>query len=64
MAMESSTRSPKHWHQRADHARALADCVGEPEVRQLLREVAHRYERIATILQTRPIGIGGSDHYR
>ncbi len=62
--MDSSARSPKHWHERADHARALADWVGEPEVRQLLREVAHRYERIATILETRPIGIGGPGHYR
>ncbi len=40
------------------YARVLAGLVGEPEVKQLLYEVAHRYERIAAIVKTKPLALG------
>lgn len=53
--MEPSISLPKHWRDRATHARIVAQLVGEPEVKQLLYEVAHRYERIAVIVNAKPL---------
>ena len=56
--METQTSLPKHWCDRAVHARLVAQLIGEPEVKQLLYEVAHRYERIAAIIKARPLALG------
>jgi len=51
---------PDHWRVRAEQARTVAEWIREPEAKQLLLEVAQRYERIAQIAGARPFRLGAA----
>jgi hypothetical protein len=48
-AVVGPTLDPKHWHERAKNARAVAEWMKNGEAKRLLLEVAERYERIAEL---------------
>ena len=41
------TMDPKYWRDRAAEVRAIAVRVDDPESRNMLAEIAHRYDRLA-----------------
>jgi hypothetical protein len=40
-------REPRHWRDRAEEARAMADHMHDPETKRQMREIAEGYERLA-----------------
>jgi len=38
---------PKHWLERAEEARSLADQLSDPESRRMMLRIAEDYERLA-----------------
>ncbi len=54
---------PRHWLERAENARMVADWLGNPEARRLLLEVAVRYEEIAKLSDAGADGFDAS-HWR
>lgn len=48
---------PKHWLERAEEARAVADGMRDPEARRAMLEIAERYERIAKRAEARGAGV-------
>lgn len=51
--MPSLLNNAKHWMQRAQEARRLADSISEPEAKQTLLNIAEEYERLAQRATTR-----------
>jgi hypothetical protein len=47
------TDNPAHWRQRAQEARAEADRLDDPAMRQTMLEIAAAYERLAHIAARR-----------
>ncbi len=58
-----ATLGPKHWLERAEQARKVAEWLENAEARRLLLEVAERYERIAKLAETGADGFARS-HWR
>ena len=46
----------KHWLQRAENARSVAEWINDPEGKRLLLEIAERYERLARIPAAQVLG--------
>lgn len=44
---------PKHWYDRADEARCVADQIKDPNSRTMMVNIANGYERIAVRAQKR-----------
>lgn len=44
---------PKHWHQRAEEARCLAEQMNDSESRRMMLRIAADYERLAEHAQQR-----------
>jgi len=40
-------REPRHWRDRAEEARAMADQMHDPETKRQMREIAEGYEKLA-----------------
>ena len=38
---------PKHWRDRAEEVRSLADQMSDPETRRIMRGIADDYEKLA-----------------
>jgi len=38
---------PKHWLERADEARSIADQISDPDSRRMMLRIAEDYERLA-----------------
>ena len=38
---------PKHWLERADEARSIADQISDPDSKQMMLRIAEDYERLA-----------------
>ena len=49
---------PKHWRERAEEARALANQMNDQEARQLMLGIAKDYERLAERAAERAKGGG------
>jgi len=46
---------PRHWHERAKEARALAETLTDSQARRQMLEVAAAYERMAERAEHHPI---------
>jgi hypothetical protein len=53
---EHPINDPEHWLKRAKEARALAEQMGDPEGKRMMRRVADDYERLAQRAQERAAG--------
>jgi hypothetical protein len=42
---------PKHWRERADEARAVAEIVRDPDAKQAMLKVAEGYERLVKLAE-------------
>jgi hypothetical protein len=42
---------PKHWRQLAQHARAAADELDDPDARRTMLEIADGYDQLASIAE-------------
>jgi hypothetical protein len=49
----SSIHDPKHWRDRANEARAVAEHLLDPAARVEMLEIAQSYERLAARAQAR-----------
>jgi hypothetical protein len=38
---------PKHWRERAEEARTVAEALDDPEAKRMMFEIARGYERLA-----------------
>jgi hypothetical protein len=38
---------PKHWLERADEARSIADQISDPDSKRMMLRIAEDYERLA-----------------
>jgi len=45
---------PKHWRERAEEARRVADAVDDPIAKAAMLRIASDYEQIAEQAQSRP----------
>jgi hypothetical protein len=43
----SFINDPQHWRNRAEEARALAELMGDETSRQMMRQIADDYDRLA-----------------
>jgi hypothetical protein len=46
----------KHWLQRAENARSVAQWINDPEGKLLLLEIAERYDKLARIPAAQVLG--------
>ena len=46
-ASHSVLDDPKHWLERAEEARSIADQLSDPESRRMMLRIAEDYERLA-----------------
>ena len=46
-ASHSVLDDPKHWLERAEEARSVADQLSDPESRRMMLRIAEDYERLA-----------------
>ena len=46
-ASHSILDEPKHWLERAEEARSIADQLSDPESRRMMLRIAEDYERLA-----------------
>jgi len=44
---------PKHWRDRAEEARAMAERFGDPDAIATMFNVAEQYERLAVLAEAR-----------
>jgi hypothetical protein len=51
--MEPLYGDPKHWHERAASARAVAEQITDSESKRLMLEIADQYEKLAQRAQAR-----------
>lgn len=51
MAHFSMKNDPKHWRQRAQEARAIAEEIDDPESKRTTLEIAEAYERLAVLAE-------------
>jgi len=51
--MEPLLRDPKHWHDRAATARAMAERLADPESKQRMLGIANEYEKLAKLAEIR-----------
>jgi hypothetical protein len=51
-----SINDPKHWHDRAKEARALAEQMNDPEAKRTMLKNADDYERLAQRAEERAAG--------
>jgi hypothetical protein len=47
MASAPSLEDPKHWLQRAEEARAVAEGITDPESKRMMLKIAEDYEKLA-----------------
>jgi hypothetical protein len=47
IASHSILDEPKHWLERAEEARSIADQLSDPESRRMMMRIAEDYERLA-----------------
>jgi hypothetical protein len=45
--MPSAIYDPKHWRERAEETRILADQIHDSEAKRIMLDIAERYERMA-----------------
>jgi len=45
--MPSAIYDPKHWRERAEETRILADHIHDSEAKRIMLDIAERYERMA-----------------
>jgi len=53
---EHPINDPKHWHNRAKKARALAEQMDDPEAKRTMLKNANDYERLAERAEERATG--------
>jgi hypothetical protein len=53
MKKPSLMDDPRHWRQRAQEARRIADQLADPAARKTMHEIATSYERLAKLAATR-----------
>jgi hypothetical protein len=51
----AAMRTPEHWHERAQEARADAVRHADPDIRKALLEIAALYEQLAVCTDIRPL---------
>lgn len=49
--------SPKHWHERAEEARAMAEAMSDPEAKRIMLGIAESYDRVAKRAEAREAGL-------
>lgn len=54
-ALPFFVNDPKHWQERAEETRVLADMLTDPKARSQMLEVASAYDRMAERAATSPI---------
>jgi len=47
MAETHTLDDPKHWRDRAEEVRTLAEQMSDPETRRIMRGIADDYEKLA-----------------
>jgi hypothetical protein len=52
----SFIEDPKHWQQRAEEARAIADQISDIRARAAMRQIADNYELVAKRAKEQMIG--------
>jgi hypothetical protein len=54
---DNDIRSPEHWRQRAEEARAMAEQMIDERSQSLLMDVAESYDRLADFIENaeRPV---------
>ena len=55
-ASHSILDEPKHWLERAEEARSIADQLSDPESRRMMLRIAEDYERLANHARRRKVG--------
>ena len=58
---KSIINDPKHWRDRAEEARAMAEALTDAEAKRLMHEIADGYERMARRAEDRRAAGGHSD---
>ena len=58
---KSIINDPKHWRDRADEARAVAEALSDAEAKSLMLEIADGYERMARRAEERKAAAGHSE---
>jgi hypothetical protein len=56
-----SINDPKHWRERAEEARALANQMNDKEAHQLMLGIARDYDRLAQRAEQRAQGLPPSN---
>jgi len=47
--LRDGIREPRHWIERAEEARSLAQCMSNPQAKVALLAVANGYEKLAKL---------------
>ena len=55
--MTSFIFDPKHWRERAEEARTIAEKMDDPVARQSMLRIAEEYELLAIRAETRASGV-------
>jgi hypothetical protein len=53
--MQSLIVGPKHWHDRADEARVLAEDMSDTVSKEMMLRIASEYDRLAKRAQERSV---------